>query len=310
MPLTPRLLPLVLAFAPLGRLDAQNPHAGLVIPVDTSAIETDDEGVPMGLQFGVAGGALEYPSGRGEQALGAVVRWAPQRWLSLAATPSAVRVREVATVTGPATSRSGLTDLPLEAVASRTFAIRFAPTLSLGFGATLPLGDTAAGLGTGRVGYSASTGLGFAPAEGVWAHLGAGRSLSGFSPRSAFTGGSGWGDASAGFSLNERLSLSGGYGTDLGAVDPTVGRSASVEGGLAVSLRGHETMHLNASHGVSGAAPRWGLGVAFGTAFPYLNHLGAGSSLDQLSQSFGGGSHGLGGGTSGSTSSGRGRGRV
>ena len=50
-------------------------------------------------------------------------------------------------------------------------------------------------------------------------------------------------------------------------------------------------------HGMSGLAPRWSLAIGLGTAFPYLNHLGAGSPIDQLNETFGGGTHGLGNGT-------------
>jgi hypothetical protein len=279
-----------------------------VTSADTTGTDSDDEGVPLGMQYGVATGALAYQGGRSEQAIGGVVRWAPLRWFSIGATPTAVRVHEPAPSTlVPAMSRSGLVDLPIEATLSHAFQTSFSPTLSGGFGVTLPVGDTAGGFGSGRVGYAASAGLGFAPMSKVWVHLGAGRSLTRFSVGSAFGGGSGWGDASAGLSLTDRLSASAGYSSDLGAVDSTFGRSASVNGGLAVAVRGATTVHLNASHGISGIAPRWSFGLAFGTAFPYLNHLGAGSSIDQLRQTFGGGTHGLSSGSGSSSSSGRGR---
>jgi hypothetical protein len=308
-----RLLPVLLAAAPLGAQRPTTPApasatAPAAAPVDTVA-ESDDEGVPLGLQYGVATGALAYQGGRSEQALGGVFRWAPLRWFSIGATPTAVRVHEPAlSPLVPAMSRSGLVDLPIEATLSHAFQASFSPTLSGGLGVTLPVGDTAGGFGSGKVGYALSAGLGFAPTSKLWVHLGAGRSLTRFSVGSAFAGGNGWGDASAGLSLTDHLSASAGYSTDLGAADSTVGRSASVNGGLAIAVRGATTMHFNASHGISGLAPRWSFGLAFGTAFPYLNHLGAGSGIDQLRNTFGGGTHGLssGSGTSGS-SSGRGR---
>ena len=97
-------------------------------------------------------------------------------------------------------------------------------------------------------------------------------------------------------------------------MDSTVGHSTSVNGGFAVVVKGPTTLNVNASHGMSGLAPRWSLAIGLGTAFPYLNHIGAGSPIDQLRETFGGGTHGLGGSGSGSsgnagTGSGKGRGR-
>jgi hypothetical protein len=296
-PLRYQVAALLLAVAPLA---AQQTPTAAPVAVDDTDTGVDDEGVRLGLQFGVATGALHYKEGRSEQALGALIRWAPTRWFSLSATPSGVRVEEPVSST-PQGPRSGLTDLPVEATVIHTFLATYKPTLSGSFGIMLPLGDTAGGFGTGRVGSSLSVGLGLAPSDRIWTHLGAGRSLSGFTTQSAVTAGDGWGDASAGFSVTERWSLSAGFSSDLGSYDPTLGRSMSVSGGVDMAVVGATTLHLNASHGLGGAAPTWSLGMAFGTAFPYLNHLGASSSLGQANQLFGGGTHGLSsGGTPGS----------
>lgn len=296
--LTPLLLP------------AQQPASPpSTVVADSSSSDAADVGEGRrGLQFGVASGGLRYPGGRSEQTLGAVFRWVPVRWLSLSATPTGSRVQEPATSSTRAVSRAGLVDLPLEASASHAFTGRFTPTLSAGLGVTLPVGDTAAGFGSGSVGYSVTVGGGFTPTENVWLHASAGRSLSDFSVQSAYTSGSGWADLSGGTSLTERVSVGAGYSTDLGAYDATIGRSSSLSGNLALTLQGATTFNVSASHGIGGAAPDWSLVVAVGTAFPYLNHLGAGSSLSTLRNAFGGGTHGLGTGTIGSTiSTGRGR---
>lgn len=276
------------------------------------ADSTDDEGVRLGFQYGIASGALHYDGGRSEQALGAVLRWAPVRWFSISATPSAVHESSPALLsTLPSVSRSGLVDVPIEAMLTHAFALPLAPTVAGGFGVTLPVGDTTGGFSTGKVGSSISGAVGFTPAERVSVHLGAGRSLSDFSVQSAFTNASGWGDASAGFSLTDRLSIEGGYSTDLGAVDSTYGRSTSLNGGVAIALSGPLTLNVNASHGLSGAAPSWGLAIGVGTAFPYLGHLDGGAPIQLLRNTFGGGTHGLGKGSSGSsTSTGRGRGHL
>jgi hypothetical protein len=300
------LLPLVLAASPAL---AQASH-------NSDSTTTSEESVHRTpLEFGVAGGALSYEGGRQEQALGAVLRWVTTPWLSLSATPTAVHVREPsATVVGSVEGTTGLVDLPMDATLSHDFKAPWNPGVAMALGVSLPLGDTATGFGAGKAGYSASVGLGFSPSERLWVHLGAGRSLTDVAMQSAFASGSGWGDASAGVSLTERFSVSGGYSTDFGAVDSTVGHSTSIDGGLALVVKGPTTLNVNASHGMSGVAPRWSLAIGLGTAFPYLNHVGAGSPIDALRGTFGGGTHGLGNGSgSGQGSSGsagsKGRGR-
>ena len=292
----------------------------VVKPVAKSAKDTSQSDVDDGddagshFQFGIAGGSLQYTGGRTEQALGAVVRWVPQSWLSLSATPTSARASEPAlSATTAAVTRGGLTDLPLEATLSHGFGGAFSPSVAGSFGVTLPVGDTASGLGSGELGTSISGGVGFSPSEKLWVHLGAGRSLSRFAVQSAFSSGTGWGDVSAGYALTNRFSVSGGYSSDLGVVDSTFGRSASIEGGVSVVLSGSTTFNANASQGVSGSAPRWSFAFGFGTAFPYLNHLGARSAAESLQETFGGGTHGLSGqgngngNASGKSTSGRGR---
>lgn len=291
---------------------AQKP-AGKAPPAP-EATSPQDEGEDESGQrvlFGMAAGALSYDAGRREQALGAVVRWVPVPWLSFSATPTTVRASEVATTTLPASTRSGLTDLPVEASVAHGFGGFMKPSVSLSLAATLPVGDTASGLGSGAVGYATSGGVGFAPAEGVWVHLGAGRSLTRFSVGSAFSSGTGWGDASAGYSLKEGVDVSAGYGTDLGAVDSTLGRSRSLDAGLSVAVGRAGTVNFSASRGIAGAAPQWSFALGVGTAFPYLSHLGGRSMSETLQGTFGGGTHGLpkSGGTTGSTATTRGRGR-
>jgi hypothetical protein len=289
------------------------------LPDAAASHEDGDEAKPFPLQVGVAGGALSYEGGRQEQALGMVVRWATTPWLALSATPTMVHVRQPSALTvGAFDGQSGVVDLPLDATIEHGFNAPWSPGVAFALGVSLPLGDTASGFGAGKVGYSASAGVGFSPTSRMWVHLGAGRSLTDVAMQSAFTSGDGWGDASAGVSVTDRFGVSGGYSSDIGAVDSTVGHSRSINGGFSYAVRGPSTINLNASHGVSGLAPKWSLAIGFGTAFPYLSHLGAGSPLGALSDTFGGGTHGLDGGTTGSgsgttsgsgSSNGRGRGR-
>jgi hypothetical protein len=280
------------------------------------AVRRDEEDAkPFPFQVGVAAGALSYEGGREEQALGAVARWVATPWLSFSATPTMVHVKKPSTLTaGGFDGRSGVVDLPLDATIEHGFKGPWSPGIAVALGMSLPVGDSATGFGAGRVGYSASGGLGFSPSSRVWVHLGAGRSLTDVAMQSAFSSGSGWGDASAGVSVTERLGVNGGVSTDIGAMDSTIGHSRSINGGFSYVVRGPTTVNLNASRGVSGLAPKWSLAIGFGSAFPYLSRLGAGP-LGALGDTFAGGTHGLDGGTTGTgaggggTSSGRGRGR-
>jgi hypothetical protein len=305
---------LVLVASPLAAQSARKE----TLPEPTPARKEADAAKPLPFQFGVAGGALSYEGGRQEQALGAVLRWITTPWLSFAATPTAVRVREPSTLAaGTYQGRTGLVDLPLDVTLQHGFKAPWSPGVAFALGASLPLGDSASGFGAGRVGYSASAGLGFSPASRVWVHLGAGRSLTDVVMQSAFSSANGWGDASAGYSVTDRFGISGGLSTDLGAVDSTIGHSRSLNGGFSFVVKGPSTLNVNASRGLSGLAPKWSLAIGLGTAFPYLSHVGAGSPIDQLRDTFGGGTHGLdgtpaggtGGGGTGGTSTGRGRGR-
>jgi hypothetical protein len=296
-------------------LTAQSPHQD---PPATApaAHQDEEEAKPFPFQIGVAAGALSYEGGREEQALGAVARWVATPWLSLSATPTMVHVKEPSLTGGAFAARSGIVDLPLEATLQHGFKGPWSPGLAFALGVSLPLGDSATGFGAGRVGYSASGGLGFSPSSRVWVYLGAGRSLTDVAMQSAFSSGSGWGDASAGVSVTDRFGVSGGFSTDIGGVDSTVGHSRAINGGFSYAVRGPATINVNASRGVSGIAPRWSLAIGIGTAFPYLSHLGAGP-LGALGDTFGGGTHGLGGTTDPGTGSaggagtpnGRGRGR-
>ena len=156
---------------------------------------------------------------------------------------------------------------------SHHFGGRLAPVLTGGLGVSLPTGDTATGFGSGHAGSSIEFGVGVTPSQATWLSLGAGRSLSGIAGQSAFSSSAGWGDASAGLSVSDRVSLEAGYDSDLGRLDdPTVGRSTSVSGGLEYAVHGSTMLNLGMAHGLSGAAPEWSISFGVGTAFPALGH--------------------------------------
>lgn len=274
-------LALLLLCAAAVPVKAQSPSAvhQVAEPDDTLTDDQAEEGRP-GMQYGFASGALGYKTGLSEQTFGVIARWVPVRWLSLSATPTMARVSAPATSTTGAYSQSGFEDLPLEAALSHGFGGTHEPTLSGSLGMSLPLGDSASAFGSGSVSSSINVGLGLVPVHGVWMHLGAGRTLG---TLSAFSTSSSWGDLSAGTDVNDRVGVSGGFSTDLGSVDPAIGRSTSLESGLSFHVAGRSTLNVAASKGLSGAAPNWSLAIGFGTAFPYLNHLGSsGSSMRTL----------------------------
>lgn len=268
-----QLVPALLLAASLPAV-AQTTKPAAVPSADTANV--DDEGVRLGFQFGVTSGALGYRDGRTEQALGAIVRWAPVHWFSLSATPTGVHSTTPPVSGSRQVSRSGIVDLPVTAAVSHRFDTRFSPELTGGIGISLPTGDTASGFGSGKFGTEIEVGAGISPTDRTWLSVGGGRSMSSVAMQSAFTGASGWGDMSAGCSLSERLSLDAGYDSDLGPVeDPAIGRSTSMNAALGYVLHGPTSVNIGASHGLSGAAPRWSLALGIGTAFPVLGHANA-----------------------------------
>lgn len=241
-----------------------------------TTLAVDNEGVRLGLQFGVLTGAFGYHDGRSEQSLGALVRWAPTRWFALSTSPAGVRSTTPPVTGTRPVSRSGLVDLPVSASLSHHFSGPLAPVVSGGLGISLPTGDTASGFGSGRTGSSAEVGMGITPSDAIWLSIGAGRSLAHNAAQSAFTSGAGWGDVSAGLSVSEHASLEAGCDTDLGPLDdPNVGRSTSVSAGIEYAVHGSTMLNLTSSHGLSGIAPKWSVAVGIGTAFPTLGHAEA-----------------------------------
>jgi hypothetical protein len=256
-------------------------------------------------RFGVAASALQYDGGRSEQAFGGAIRWVPVRGFSLSANPTFVRQSVTATTAGVSTARTGLTDIPVTATVSHAFRGAYTPLVLGALGMTLPVGDTASGLGAGQASYSGSIGVGISPSEATWAQVGLGRALSGTSIRSAFGAGSSWLDLGGGLSLTDQLSVDAGYSTDVGAIDAAYGRSSSVTAGVELEPKHGMSINLAASHGISGVAPTWSFSLGVGTAFPSLGHAASAMSTNVLSQNFGGGTHGL--VTSGSGKGGKGR---
>ena len=249
------------------------------------------------IQSGMTAGSLRYLGGRAEEAASALLRLRLSRAWSASIEPTVARATEPATA-----SVTGLTDMPLALEFEHAFGGLLAPTFDFSLGATLPVGSTTTGFGTGVLGTSVDVGAGISPTERFSIAANAGHAMSSVAAQSAFNGGaSGWGDLGAAFQATERVSLNAGYSTDLGAIDSTYGRGRSVSAGLSYSVAGPFALNLETSRGLSGATPEWSAVVGVGTAFGSLDGARA------LRTAFGGGRHGL---KKSGSSSGRGRGHV
>ena len=269
----------------------------MVAKDSAAADSTDDEAdeprhaVTTGLSYG----GVNYEGGRTERATSASIRWRALPWLSVGINPTFARSSEPnAIVTRPATTKSGVTDIPLEVNADRTFDMPLSPSVSLGMSVTLPVGDTASGFGSGGVGSSVNVGGGLALTDKLGIHVGVGRSLTDFSVESTFNGTSSeFGDAGLAFQASDRLSFSAGIDGDIGAIDPTYGRSASLSGGVSVGLPLLNSLSLNASRGISGATPTWSFAIGVGTDFASIGSVSMRGAASRLRRAFGGGTHGL-----------------
>ena len=262
-----------------------------VLPLSIARAQSagDDSSAMPHFTTGVTAGALHFPDGRTQQGASAVVRWHPVTGVSLGVSPSFTRVIEPATLgTG---SRVGLSDVPVEVTLDHTIDAPMSPTVGASLVATLPVGDTTSGLGSGHVGSSASLGVGISPVDRLSLHIGAGRPLSDFAVDGALGGSrSTWGEAEASYQVVERLEATFGVDADFVA-DSGAAAGRTFVGGLAFAVHGPLTLTLNAGHGVSGDAARWSLSLGLGTDFASLEALGSTSSVRRAVAALGGRSH-------------------
>jgi hypothetical protein len=253
---------------------------------------------PPRVTAAIASGAMRFADERQQQAITGVVRYHLSSALSLALSPTFARVEFPATLGGGEVS--GLTDLPLELGVDHSFDIALSPTAGIAFGATLPLGNKSIAFGSGAVGANLSAGLGLSPGEHLSFHVGAGRSMTDYSPQSTLGASSGtWTDLEASYDLLERVTATAGFNGELSS--PDTGRAArAVATALAFNVGGPYTLTVNGARGLSGAAARWTVAIAFGTDFAGVNALGSSSPIQRFMRSLGGSSvRGMSGGTPG-----------
>lgn len=263
----------------------------LVVSTTASALAAQDTQPDAHLPrvaSGVTVGSLRYDGGRTEDALSAVIVVRPARGWSATIEPTFARATEQSGTGNASVSTTGLTDVPVSLGWQHPFGGLLAGSVELSLGATLPVGDTASGFGTGTLGTSYGIGGDISPSENVTLFAGAGHALSSVAAQAALNGGSnGWGDVGGSYQAGSRLSLLADFSTDLGAVDSTTGRGRSIAAGLSYNVAGPFALNVETSHGISGATPRWSAIIGIGTAFGSLD--GARS----LRNAFGGGRHGL-----------------
>ena len=254
----------------------------------TDSTKLDESEPTQRFTYGVTGGAMTFPDGRAQQSAGAVFRFHLPYGLAIAATPATAHMQYPTAIGGG--TASGLTDLPLSF--SVDHDIPHTP-VSLGaeFAASVPVGDTATGFGSGKVGYSLSGGVNFSANDRLSFHVGAGRPLSDFSFQSPMGGSSSaWGDAEASYQLNDRFGVSLSMDSDLSSQD-SLGASRAIGAGLSVALVGPTTLTITGGHGVSGAAARWTTAVGIGTDFAWIGSVASSSAMQRVVAALGGRSH-------------------
>lgn len=264
----------------------------VVVTPDSSPSDSDEMST-WGLRSGFSTGTLRYQGGRMESAAALLVKLTLGEQVSIGITPTFAHVTYPAATRSSAGNVSGLTDIPVGIGFQHSFGGRFEPSLALSLGGSIPVGDTAKGLGSGSVGSSFDVSGGFAPFPGTGVSVGVGHSFSDFSVLSVLNGtASGWADLSAWDEVTDRFSLSGGYDRDIGPVDSAYGRSSSVTAGLSYKLFKEGNVAISAGRGLTGASPLWSFSVGIGTAIPSTGG-GFHNAVSQLAAAFGGGSHGL-----------------
>lgn len=245
------------------------------------------------LTTGMGVGTLSFAGGRTERATSASLRFHVTSWLSAAVAPSLVIASQPGSA-GATVTQTGLADVPVELAAEHELSIPLSPSLGLALTTTVPVGDTATGLGAGRTGFAGSAFAGLAPASWFSLHGGAGRSLTAFSVQGALNGSaSGWGYAGATLGLPAGFSLGADYDGDIGPADSALGRSTSVAVGVGAPAGPLGSLSLAVVRGLTGPTPTWGIALRVGVDYAGLATAGARSPSQEVVQAFGGGPHGL-----------------
>ena len=245
--------------------------------------------------YGVTVGGLSAPDRHTEQAVGAILEYHPTAWLEAGLNPSVVRSTDSLGLG----ARSGLTDVGASLGVSHGFDSFWSPSVGVSGGVSLPTGNVAAGLGSGRTTESMYASAGVSPHDGFAVRAGFWHGLS--TDAGTLAGSSLSGEAS--YDLGP-ASVNVEYGGEVGGAGIAV-PSRQIGGGLSFAMPHAGNMVVNAAHTLRGDGPRWQMNVGFGTAFAGLNAVGATSPVERLTGALGKAIGGLGRGQ-GRTKSGSG----
>lgn len=273
---------------------------GALLAQDSAAVKP---AVVAPVTAGVTTGSMTFADHRIQQGITGVVRWHLRQSISLAASPTYTRMSYPASLGGGAAG--GLTDLPIELGLDHTFESGWSPTVGMSLGATIPVGDTQLGFGSGSMGASVSAGVGLSPLDELSLHFGAGKSLTDYSMFGALGAAEAvWGEAEVSYHVFEHLDATVGFDGDFASSD-SLGTPRAVALAFAAGVGGPYTLTVSGGHGVSGPAARWTFALGFGTDFAGLQAIGSSSPMQGLMRAVGGSSHR--GPGSGSQGSGHGR---
>lgn len=270
------ILSLILASPLLGQdtTAAQAPASRVASPAITVDVTT---------------GTMAFADQRVQQGVTGVLRYHMFPGITLAASPTFARMAFPSRLGGG--SVSGLTDLPVELAGDYSLDVPGSPTAGMTLGVSLPIGDKAAGFGSGGLGVNIGAGVGFSPIDPLSFHIGAGKPLNDFSLYTALgTSSSAWGELETGYQLLDRLTATVGVDGDIASSD-SLGPSRAVAMTLTMNVAGPYAITLSGGHGISGVAARWTLAVGFGTDFTGLEALGSSSAIQRFMKSLGGGSN-------------------
>src|SRR3989449_4578251 len=138
-----------------------------------------------GASAGVTAGAAKLSDTRSEQALTGIVQLQPRPWLTLSAMPALVHVADQ--VSGRAVTSSGPGDLPLVAGAATALRAAGSPSVGAALIVTLPVGNSACGLGAGEAAVGANVAAGVSPTDRLHVWAGASRNVSGLATQSTLS---------------------------------------------------------------------------------------------------------------------------
>jgi hypothetical protein len=247
--------------------------------------ESDER--PPRLAAGVSVGAVHFATGRSEQVASGVLQFQALPWLALSMNPTIARATDRAMDSAQTlTTASGVTDLPLAATVSRSWDdARWAPMLGASLGVTLPVGDSAKGLGVGRRSVGLAVAASVSPAAEWQLSLSVGRALSGYVMQSGMTAsGTTAVDLAASRDIGSRASTILALSADVGRADSVYAPGRILAGGVAYTVSGPLTLTIDGGRGLTSASPRWLLSIGLGTAFAGVSPVGAASPLQRIRQ--------------------------